>query len=162
MCAGTVVAPPGETSAGIVSVTSRSRSVALRPSFPFSARSSRLARIGIVLRRSTTRCTCPIDLRSAARSTVTFMSRSPTRRNENVRQVSRRGLKLTRRRGFGKGAMPVMPGLVPGIHAFLYVQDVDGPGVRAFTPVFDGLCPAMTQLGGFPVRSLLQQALQQL
>jgi len=42
-----------------------------------------------------------------------------------------------------------MPGLVPGIHDFLVApfrkQDVDGRGVRAFTPVFDGLCPAMTE-----------------
>jgi len=38
----------------------------------------------------------------------------------------------------------VMPGLVPGIHAFGRVrkQDVDGRDKRAFTPVFDGLCPA--------------------
>jgi len=37
-----------------------------------------------------------------------------------------------------------MPGLVPGIHAFGRVrkQDVDGRDKRAFTPVFDGLCPA--------------------
>src|SRR5215467_13648341 len=58
----------------MLSTTSRSRSVALSPSLPFSARIKRFARIGIVLRRSTTRCTCPIDFRSAARSTVTFMS----------------------------------------------------------------------------------------
>ena len=25
-------------------------------------------------------------------------------------------------------------------------KDVDGRGIRAFTPVFDGLCPAMTKL----------------
>ena len=38
-----------------------------------------------------------------------------------------------------------MPGLVPGIHVFLRdQQDVDGWDNRAFTPVFDGLCPAMT------------------
>jgi hypothetical protein len=37
-----------------------------------------------------------------------------------------------------------MPGLVPGIHDFATKQDVDGRDKRAFTPVFDGLCPAMT------------------
>jgi hypothetical protein len=29
---------------------------------------------------------------------------------------------------------------------FLRIKDVDGRDTRAFTPVFDGLCPAMTQL----------------
>jgi hypothetical protein len=39
-----------------------------------------------------------------------------------------------------------MPGLVPGIHVLLAAtsKDVDGRDTRAFTPVFDGLCPAMT------------------
>jgi hypothetical protein len=37
-----------------------------------------------------------------------------------------------------------MPGLVPGIHVYLSNKDVDGRDIRAFTPVFDGLCPAMT------------------
>src|SRR6266550_2758856 len=74
MWAGTVVAPPGATSAAIDSVTSRSRSVALNASLARSARTSTLARIGIVLRRSTTRWTCPSDLSSSARSTVTFIS----------------------------------------------------------------------------------------
>jgi hypothetical protein len=39
-----------------------------------------------------------------------------------------------------------MPGLVPGIHVLLYLskKGVDGRVIRAFTPVFDGLCPAMT------------------
>jgi hypothetical protein len=41
-----------------------------------------------------------------------------------------------------------MPGLVPGIHVFLCSsKDVDGRDIRAFTPVFDGLCPAMTTDG---------------
>jgi len=43
-----------------------------------------------------------------------------------------------------------MPGLVPGIHDFAAtqkIQDVDGRDIRAFTPVFDGLCPAMTHDG---------------
>jgi hypothetical protein len=39
-----------------------------------------------------------------------------------------------------------MPGLVPGIHVFLFRQkDVDGRDTRAFTPVFDVLCPAATK-----------------
>jgi hypothetical protein len=38
-----------------------------------------------------------------------------------------------------------MPGLVPGIHGLNDIaKNVDGRDVRAFTPVFDGLCPAMT------------------
>src|SRR6184192_1938083 len=73
MCAGTVVAPPGPTSAEIVSVISTSRSVALKASPDFSALISTLARIGMVFRRSTTRWTWPSDLNSAARSTVTFI-----------------------------------------------------------------------------------------
>ena len=41
-----------------------------------------------------------------------------------------------------------MPGLVPGIHVLLGTNERRGwPGMRAFTPVFDGLCPAMTGLG---------------
>src|SRR5712691_10208060 len=73
MCAGTVVEPPGPTSAAMVSVISRSRSVALKASLDLSALISTLARIGMVLRRSTTRWTWPSDFSSAARSTVTFM-----------------------------------------------------------------------------------------
>ena len=39
-----------------------------------------------------------------------------------------------------------MPGLVPGIHVLQASvnKDVDGRDIRAFTPVFDGRCPAMT------------------
>src|SRR3954452_20010254 len=80
MCAGTVVEPAVAVSAGSVSVTSRSRSVAFSDNFAFSARTSTLPRIGIVLRRSTTRWTWPSDFRSCARSTVTFialLARSP-------------------------------------------------------------------------------------
>jgi hypothetical protein len=41
-----------------------------------------------------------------------------------------------------------MPGFMPGIHVFLFnKQGVDGRDKRAFTPVFDGLCPAMTAFG---------------
>jgi hypothetical protein len=42
-----------------------------------------------------------------------------------------------------------MPGLVPGIHVLQVLpqgKDVDGRDIRAFTPVFDGLCPAMTSM----------------
>src|SRR6266702_7292317 len=94
MCAGTVVEPPGLTSAEIVSVTSRSRSVALKASFERSALISTLARIGIVLRRSTTRWTWPSDFRSCARSTVTFMlklARSPRKHSvEKSRAAEKR------------------------------------------------------------------------
>src|SRR5262249_18917115 len=74
MCAGTVVEPPVPLSAASVSVTSRSRSVAFSDNLAFSARTSTLPRIGMVLRRSTTRCTWPSDFRSCARSTVTFIA----------------------------------------------------------------------------------------
>src|SRR5262245_13883033 len=77
MCAGTVVEPAVPTSAVSVSVTSRSRSVAFRLRREFSARRRTLPRIGIVLRRSTTRWTCPSDLSSCARSTVTFITLDP-------------------------------------------------------------------------------------
>jgi hypothetical protein len=40
----------------------------------------------------------------------------------------------------------LMHAYAPGIHVFPYFvkQGVDGRDIRAFTPVFDGLCPAMT------------------
>ena len=41
----------------------------------------------------------------------------------------------------------VTPALVAGIYAFLAElpqQGLDGRDLRAVTPVFDGLCPAMT------------------
>jgi hypothetical protein len=39
----------------------------------------------------------------------------------------------------------VVPGILLGIHASAVqlVKDVDGRNIRAFTPVFYGLCPAM-------------------
>ncbi len=40
-----------------------------------------------------------------------------------------------------------MAGLVPAIHVLRRVEGVDGPGIRAFTPVFDGLWPGMTTRG---------------
>jgi hypothetical protein len=41
----------------------------------------------------------------------------------------------------------VMAGLVPAIRDFLACRekDVDARDNRAFTPVFDGLCPGMTK-----------------
>src|SRR6266702_207739 len=94
MCAGTVVEPAVAVSAGSVSVTSRSRSVAFSDSFAFSARTSTLPRIGIVLRRSTTRWTWPSDFRSCARSTVTFialLARSPRKHSvEKSRAAEKR------------------------------------------------------------------------
>src|SRR5215471_10007300 len=91
MCAGIVVEPVGPTSAGIASVTSTSRSVALKVSFDFSALINTLARIGMVLLRSTTRWTWPSDFNSAARSTVTFIFQSARSRGslEGVRKVAR-------------------------------------------------------------------------
>src|SRR6184192_2967606 len=91
MCAGTVVAPTGPTSAEIVSVISTSRSVALKASLDFSVLISTLARMGMVLRRSTTRWTWPSDLNSAARSTVTFIFPSAPSRGslEGLRKVAR-------------------------------------------------------------------------
>jgi hypothetical protein len=42
-----------------------------------------------------------------------------------------------------------MTGLVPGIHVvFRSKTDVDGRDNRAFTPVFDGPCPATTRMDG--------------
>src|SRR3989442_15047886 len=82
MGAGTVVEPVGPTSAGIDSVTSTSRSVALKVSLDFSALINTLARIGMVLRRSTTRWTWPSDFNSAARSTVTFIFQSARSRGK--------------------------------------------------------------------------------
>src|SRR5262249_27763363 len=104
MCAGTVVAPPGPTSAAIVSVTSTSRSVALKVSLDFSALMRTLARMGMVLRRSTTRCTWPSDLNSAARSTVTFIFPSAHSRGslEGLRKVAR--VRVFRKGGGAGGA----------------------------------------------------------
>src|SRR5919112_1701915 len=91
MCAGTVVDPPVPVSAARVSVTSRSRSVAFNDSLAFSARISTLPRIGIVLRRSTTRWTWPSDFRSCARSTVTFIALlARSQRKHNVEKAGRR------------------------------------------------------------------------
>src|SRR5689334_6691612 len=120
MCAGTVVEPPGETSAAIESVTSRSRSVAFRLSLPRSALTRTLARIGIVLRRSTTRWTCPSDLRSSARSTVTFMGDplrrlrhhyqgvTASRRTRNAKPGSKgdERTRVSQERRFGRAAYP--------------------------------------------------------
>src|SRR5262249_6825818 len=108
------------TSAEIVSVTSTSRSVALKVSFDFSALINTLARIGMVLRRSTTRWTWPSDFNSAARSTVTFIFQSARSRGQapkGVRKVARacvfrKGDGAGRRQlpnGFGRGCVPSVP-----------------------------------------------------
>src|SRR5262249_11612716 len=76
MCAGTVVAPPGPTSAAIVSVTSTSRSVALKVSLDFSALIRTLARMGMVLRGSATRGAWPSGLDRDAPRTVTLIVRA--------------------------------------------------------------------------------------
>jgi hypothetical protein len=47
-------------------------------------------------------------------------------------------------RNRGGGHFSVMSGFMPGIHAFLKTRR-GWPGARAFTPVFAGLCPAMTE-----------------
>src|ERR1700734_1106637 len=93
MGAGAVVEPPVPVSAASVSVTSRSRSVAFSDSRAFSARISTLPRIGMVLRRSTTRWTCPSDFRSCARSTVTFIAYPPDPKMEKPGgRKARRGM----------------------------------------------------------------------
>ena len=88
MCAGTVVDPPGATSAAIVSVTSISRSVAFNESLERSPCKSTLARIGIVLRRSTTRWTCPKDFNNSERSTVTFIVKSMKKAETQTTKVA--------------------------------------------------------------------------
>src|SRR6185503_8407228 len=48
----------------------------------------------------------------------------------------------------------VMPGLVPGIHVFTSVihdERRGWSGIRAFTPVFAGLCPAITESLSMPL-----------
>src|ERR1044072_7573475 len=155
MCAGTVVDPAGEPSAGMLSITSRSRSVAFRPSLPFSARIRTLARIGIVLRRSTTRCTWPMDLRSAARSTVTFVS-APARSERSRRVAPGRvirhpmpGIESGAARGFRQGHKGETARLT----------HTRGPSKRRWP----GPGPTTTQLKpADAVRLLLQQPLQEL
>ena len=74
VCAPTVVAPARVTIAGTLSVTSMSRSVARKLTASPSASMSTLARIGIVLRRSTTDCARLMALRRAPRSMLSFMT----------------------------------------------------------------------------------------
>src|SRR5688500_13915917 len=80
MWAGTVAAPACSTEAGARSTISMSRSVAFSDSSSPSARSSTLARIGMVFRRSTTRWTWLSAFRRFARSIRTFMIFNPWRR----------------------------------------------------------------------------------
>src|SRR6516164_3123140 len=117
MCAGTVVEPLGPTSAEIDSVTSTSRSVALKVSFDFSALINTLARIGMVLRRSTTRWTWPSDFNSAARSTVTFIFQSARSRGKvqkGVRKVARARV-FRKGDGTGRRQLPNGFGRDPGL-----------------------------------------------
>ena len=101
----------GAASAAIASVTSRSRSVAFRLSVARSARRSTLARMGMVLRRSTARCTCPSDRNNSERSTVTFIAtsvhavgRDLVRNGLKPFEITRLGVaKVARRSAFGKG-----------------------------------------------------------
>src|SRR6516165_3338483 len=117
ICAGTVVEPVGPTSAGIDSVTSTSRSVALKVSFDFSALINTLARTGMVLRRSTTRWTWPSDFSSAARSTGTFIfqsARSRGKAQKGVRKVARARV-FRKGEGTGRRQLPNGFGRGPGL-----------------------------------------------
>src|SRR5713101_2406669 len=116
MCAGTVVEPPGATSAAVVSGSSGSGSVALKVSLDFSALISTLARIGIVLRRSTTRWTWPSDFNSSARSTVTFMFQSARSRGKVQKGVRKVACARVFRKGdgAGEGSYPTDLAAVPG------------------------------------------------
>ena len=67
------VAPARLTIAGARSITSMSRSVARKLTWSPSASISTFARIGMVLRRSTTDCARLMALRRALRSTLSFM-----------------------------------------------------------------------------------------
>ena len=75
--ADTVVAPARSTCAGALSTTSMSRSVARNITSDPSASISTLARIGMVLRRSTTDCAWLTALSNAARSILIFICPSP-------------------------------------------------------------------------------------
>src|SRR5215471_11301551 len=169
MCAGTVVEPVGPTSAGIDSVTSTSRSVALKVSFDFSALINTLARIGMVLRRSTTRWTWPSDFSSAARSTVTFIFQSARSRGslEGVRKVARarvfrKGEGPGRRQlpnGFGRGpGLPFLRERGKSLPARQFIARAIGAPLppRPFQPL-----QAVGTLAPRRTRSLLQLPFQQ-
>src|SRR5262245_55259647 len=64
----------------------RSISVAVRPRLPSFASSSTLDRIGMVLRRSTTLCTCARDFNRAPRSMVSFMAFWELSRNVKIKE----------------------------------------------------------------------------
>ena len=70
-----VVVPVTELFAATESTISRSMSVVVRDKESFSARSSTLARIGMVFRRSTTLCTWLSERSRSARSIVNFMGK---------------------------------------------------------------------------------------
>src|SRR5262245_45881620 len=156
MWAGTVVDPPGETSAAIESVTSRSRSVALRLSLPRSALTNTLAKIGMVLRRSTTRWTCPSDFSSSARSTVTFIEKSASAPLKTPPNQTRRPAGATRNaRPGGKGDAPAQSSQACRAFARAYAQrstmangqsqSLAGPLIRTSMPGAGVRpCPGMT------------------
>jgi hypothetical protein len=73
MWAGAVDAPFLSTSAGMDSMISMSRSVAVSFSRPFAASIRTFYKIGIVLRRSTTLWTWPRAFKKAPRSTLIFI-----------------------------------------------------------------------------------------
>src|SRR6056297_171307 len=75
--AETVVAPARSTCATARSTTSISRSVARNCTVSPSASIKTFARIGMVLRRSTTDCACDTALSSVPRSMLNFMRSSP-------------------------------------------------------------------------------------
>ena len=75
VAAGAVVRPVRVTvTPGTSSTTAISMSVAVRRRPPSRASSRTFARMGMVLRRSTTLCTCASALSSTALSTVNFMA----------------------------------------------------------------------------------------
>jgi hypothetical protein len=69
-----VVVPLPATCAATLPAISRSMSVAESASLPSPARINTLERIAMVLRRSTTLCTCPKVRSNWARSMVSFMA----------------------------------------------------------------------------------------
>src|SRR5258708_26807261 len=163
MCAGTVVAPAVATSAGSVSITSRSRSVAFRLRRDLSALTRTLPRIGMVLRRSAARWTWPSDFISCARSTVTFMPRSTTSKRSAARRRRRRSESRRMTKDPPRGAQGGADRLeVQGQGGWLephfpgHLEPLAGASERRKTA-----CPINNRRSNAPYL-LLQQALQQL
>src|SRR4030095_12193078 len=140
MCAGTVVEPPVPASAASVSVTSRSRSVAFSDNFALSARTSTLPRIGMVLRRSTTRCTWPSDFRSCARSTVTFIAISARSLRWKSRAAGRRAAALKTRKARSILDLTKPPRGPQG--------GAEGPQIQGKDVLFSAFCSGFAALPG--------------